>query len=84
MEIQSLRRLHMASRMQKLTNCEIPVASAAPAVPISMPKIKTGSRIMFKIPPVVMPTMANRAFPWKRRILFMIKDVIMNGAASKM
>ncbi len=35
----------------------IAVASAAPEIPRSRPKIKIGSKIIFKIPPVVIPIM---------------------------
>ena len=55
--------LHIKSRMQKLITCDRAVANAAPEVPSPRLKIKIGSRIIFRIPPVVIPTMANRAFP---------------------
>ena len=57
------RVLHIKSRMQKLITCDRAVANAAPEVPSPRLKIKIGSRIIFRIPPVVIPTMANRAFP---------------------
>ena len=67
----SLRRLLWARRIKKLTAWEMAVATAAPAVfipkpkgsakprPMSVPasKMKMGSRTMFRMPPVVMPTM---------------------------
>ena len=83
MEIHSSLELHINSRIQKLINWESPVARAAPAVPMSSPKIKIGSKTMFNTPPVVIPTMANNAFPWKRSRLFIIKEHIINGAATK-
>ena len=55
--------LHIKNRIQKLIIWDNAVASAAPEVPSPRPKIKMGSRIIFRIPPVVIPTMANRAFP---------------------
>jgi len=58
METQLFLRLHWQSRMQKLVNWDRPVAIAAPAVPRSRPKIKIGSRKIFKIPPDAMPNMA--------------------------
>ena len=75
--------LHWASRMQKLMNWESPVAMAAPEVPRFRPNMNRGSRAMFRIPPAVMPIMANAARPWRRRRLFMIKEHIINGVAIK-
>ena len=56
--MQPFLKLHWPNRMQKLMHWLKTVAMAAPAMPISKPKIKIGSRIMFKIPPVVIPNMA--------------------------
>jgi len=53
-----LRKLHWKNRMQKLTHWLMTVAAAAPEMPMRRPKMNTGSRIMFKIPPVVIPAMA--------------------------
>ena len=53
-----LRKLHWKNRMQKLTHWLMTVAAAAPEIPMRRPKMNTGSRIMFKIPPVVIPAMA--------------------------
>ena len=47
-----------ASSRQKLVNWLMMVAQAAPATPISRVKIKSGSSPMFKMAPLVMPTMA--------------------------
>ena len=49
--------------MPKLTIWLAMVAMAAPEIPIPNPKIKSGSKIIFKIPPVVIPTAAKVAFP---------------------
>ena len=81
MEMAPGRVLHMISRMVKLTVWEMPVAMAAPAVPRFRPKIRMGSRIMFRMPPVVMPTMPYMASPWKRSRLFITKEDIMKGVA---
>ena len=43
----------------KLIHWLTAVAIAAPAIPISKPKIKTGSRIMFSTEPKVIPTIAK-------------------------
>ena len=40
------------------TYCETAVASPAPAVPRCRPKIRIGSRIMFRIPPEASPNIA--------------------------
>lgn len=76
--------LHIKNRIQKLIIWDNAVASAAPEVPSPRPKIKMGSRKIFKIPPVVIPIMENNAFPWKRSRLFMIKEHTIKGAAMKM
>ena len=53
--------------MQNDISCESAVAIAAPAVPNPRVKMKTGSRTIFRSPPVVMPTMPSMAFPSARR-----------------
>ena len=45
------------NKIPKLMHWLIAVASAAPEIPRSRPKIKIGSKIIFKIPPVVIPIM---------------------------
>jgi len=37
--------------------------------------------MMFRIPPVVIPTMAKEAFPSARNRLFRVKDPAITGAA---
>ena len=54
-------------RIEKLTSCEIAVASDAPATPISSPKIKIGSRMQLRIPPKPMPIIESVALPSERR-----------------
>ena len=49
---------YIREALQKLINWESPVAKAAPAVPIPRVKINSGSRAIFKRPPMVIPTMA--------------------------
>ena len=83
MVMQSWRKLHMHTRMQKLMNWDIPVARAAPAVPMPRVKMKMGSNPMLISPPAVIPNMAKKAFPWKRSRLFMMKEQIIKGAARR-
>ncbi|OPZ58759.1 MAG: hypothetical protein BWY88_00942 [Synergistetes bacterium ADurb.Bin520] len=66
---------------EKLTHWLSAVAMAAPAMPRRKVKMKRGSRKMLRIPPAVMPIMANWALPSARRMLFRRKDAAMMGAA---
>ena len=63
MEIVFSLVLHMKSKIRKDTSCEMAVAMAAPAVPRPNPKINRGSRKIFRIPPVDMPTIEYMAMP---------------------
>ena len=72
------------SRMMKLTVWLSAVAIAAPAVPNPSPKIKMGSRIIFRIPPVPIPSMPSTDFPSHLKILFITKEAHIIGAASNM
>ena len=51
-----LRRL-WKNRIPKLMHWLSAVARAAPEIPRFRPKIRIGSRIIFRIPPVVIPIM---------------------------
>ena len=71
------------SRISIPIYCEAAVAIPAPAIPISKVKIRSGSRIILRIPPVAMPIIASFAIPSKRRILFITNEVVIAGAAIK-
>ena len=65
--------------MVKLTAWLITVAIAAPLMPSEHPEINTGSNIIFKIPPVVRPIIANFAFPSLLNRLFITNEPAING-----
>ena len=52
---------------------------AAPAMPRSKIKMKTGSRTMLSTPPVPRPKTARLAFPCQRSRLFRVKDRTITG-----
>ena len=55
------------------------VARAAPLTPISRTKMSSGSKNMLMTPPDTMPTMPNRALPWKRSWLFSTRLAVIQG-----
>ncbi|OPZ40542.1 MAG: hypothetical protein BWY99_00638 [Synergistetes bacterium ADurb.BinA166] len=65
----------------KLTHWLMAVAIAAPAMPRSSTKMNIGSSTRLSRPPVVSPTIARRAFPSARSMLFSRKEAAIIGAA---
>ena len=59
------------------------VAIAAPRMPMSSPKISSGSSTQFSTAPLVRPIMANTALPWNRSWLFSTSDAHIYGAPSR-
>ena len=79
-----LPRRNIESRMPKLTTCESAVERPAPVMPMPKPNMKTASPAMLRKQPAVMPTMPSAALPSSRRIWFMVKLAVMNGAEMSM
>ena len=79
--VAEIAHAHQDAEADKLGDCLWP--GRLPQSPISKPKMRMGSNPMLIKPPAVMPNMAKKAFPWKRRRLFRIKEQIMKGAARK-
>ena len=71
-------------RIEKLTVWLAIVAIAAPPVPILKPLIRIGSRIILRIPPVVIPTIERKASPSLRRVVLRTKVAQLRGAAIRM
>ena len=65
--------------MQNETICPMIVASAAPLIPICIPKIKIGSRIVFTIAPTSIDVIEYRGLPSARISLLIPVFAIRNG-----
>ena len=70
--------------MARLTYCDIAVERPAPEMPMSQAKIRTGSKIIFSIPPEVRPTIASAAIPSYLKILFTTQLAVIAGPESSM
>ena len=56
------------------------VAIAAPLIPSFNTNINIGSRMIFRMPPILREIIEKKAFPSARKILFSTKEAAIKGA----